>query len=514
MIKKKKTFYVTTPIYYPSGNLHIGHVFTTTIAATLNNYKKLMGFETRFLTGSDEHGQKIQQKAIENSMNPQKYVDLTSKKFIDLWEKMDIQYDYFSRTTSPKHKEAVSKQFSYLLNSENIYKGKYKGLYSVSDEEYLTLFQAKKKDGKYYHPISKHELKEVEEESYFFKISNYEKWWKKYLKEHPKFIQPKKIINELLNNFIKKGLEDLSVTRSTFDWGIKVKEDNKHILYVWLDALNNYITALGYNSENDLEFKKFWENGDEIVHVIGKEITRFHGIYWPIILKSINLKQPTTILSHGWIITPKGKMSKSKGNVINPLKLLKNYDNETIKYFLVSKIKTNEDGIFDENLLKNTYNSELANIYGNLFSRVVSMIHQNFNKPIKHKKTSNKNDENILNIIIKKTNNFIKEMDKYKIFNGFQNVIELGKELNKYIDLTMPWKLTNNKKRLSEVLNNLLNGIYALFTMLSIVIKNKSHLVIINSFGFKKIGFDKIFDFNKFDNKFPLKINLLFERKK
>ena len=511
MNKHKKTFFITTPIYYPSGKLHIGHVYTTTIAWTIANYKKLMGYDTKFLTGADEHGQKIEKKAFENNKSPQEYVDETIVKFKKLWKKLDINYDYFSRTTNAFHKEAVAKQFSYLLKTNKIYKGKYKGLYSIEDEEFLTKIQAIKKNNQYYHPLSNHKLKEVEEESYFLKISQYQEWWKKYLKNHPRFILPKKIINELSNNFVNKGLEDLSVTRSTFKWGVPIKEDQKHIMYVWLDALNNYISALGYNSNNDLDFQKYWVNGDEIVHVVGKEITRFHGIYWPIILKINNLRQPTTIFSHGWIITPKGKMSKSKGNVIDPLKLLEKFDNEAIKYFFVSKIKTSQDGIFDEKLLKNTYDTELINIFGNLHSRVTSMILQNFNKPLKNKKPNLKADKNIVNSIINKTKNFEKELNNFNIFEGFESLITLGRDLNQYIELTKPWKLINNKSRLEEVLNNLLNGVYAIFTMLSIVVPKKSKIAI-NSIGFKKIDFNKIFDFNKFDDKFIKKIKPLFKK--
>lgn len=511
MNKNKKTFFVTTPIYYPSGKLHIGHVYTTTIASTLANYKKLMGYDVKFLTGSDEHGQKIEKKALENNQKPQEYVDKISLTFKKLWKKLNINYDYFSRTTNPSHKKSVSKQFSYLLESNNIYKGKYKGLYSIEDEEFFTKTQAFKKNNKYYHPLSNHELKKVEEESYFFKISKYQEWWKNYLKKNPRFILPNKIINELVNNFINKGLEDLSVTRSTFKWGIQIKEDKKHIMYVWLDALNNYITALGYNANNDLDFQKYWVNGDEIVHVVGKEITRFHGIYWPIILKANNLRLPTTIFSHGWIITSKGKMSKSKGNVIDPLKLLEKFDEEAIKYFFVAKIKTSQDGIFDEKLLKKTYNSELVNIFGNLHSRVTSLILQNFNKPLKNKKPTLKIDKDIVKNIIEKTKKFKNELDNFNIFEGFENLINLGRNLNQYIELTVPWKLGDQKNRLEEILNNLLNGIYAIFTMLSIVIPNKS-LIAINSIGFKEINFDKIFDFNKFDDKLFKKIKPLFKK--
>ena len=507
----KKTFYVTTPIYYPSGDLHIGHLYTTTLARTLANYKKLVGYDVKMLTGADEHGQKIQEKAKASNLDPQAYVDLMSDKFRNLWKKLNIKYDYFSRTSNKKHKDAVSKQFSSLLEKGEIYKGEYKGLYSISDEEFLTETQAEKRDGKYYHPVSGHELTEVSEESYFLKISNYEEWWKKYINDNPDFIIPTKIVKELKNNFVDKGLTDLSVTRSTFDWGININEDDKHVIYVWLDALNNYITALGYNSDNDEAYKKYWENGDEIVHIVGKEITRFHGIYWPIILKAEGIRLPSHILSHGWIITPQGKMSKSKGNVIDPIELVKKYGHEQIKYFFASQISIGQDGTFDEETLKNTLNSDLSNNFGNLLSRTVAMTLQNFEKPIEYKPTENEYDKNIVEKIKQTLSDFKKLFDNFEIDKAINQAIKLGKILNRYIDLTEPWTLKGNKKRLQEVLTHLLNGIYAMTTMLSVVIPEKAKEAI-NQLGFDSIDIDLVNDFSKFNNHLPKKGEVLFTR--
>ena len=507
----KKTFYITTPIYYPSGNLHIGHVYTTTLAWTLANYKKMMGYDVKMLTGADEHGQKIEEKARENNIDPQQYVDKMSNKFQELWKLLEIDYDYFSRTSNKQHMESVTKQFSQLYKQGDIYKGSYKGLYSISDEEFFTKTQAIEKEGKFYHPISGHMLKEIEEESYFFKISKYQKWLKEYFENNPNFIFPTKIIKELMNNFIDKGLEDLSVTRSTFNWGININEDKKHIIYVWLDALNNYITALGYNSNNDLDFQKYWVNGDEIVHIIGKEITRFHGIYWPIILKSLNIKLPTKIISHGWIITQEGKMSKSKGNVIDPILLINKYGPEVLKYFFASQMNISQDGVFDEEILKNVYNSELANNFGNLISRTIAMTLQNFNKPIQHITPTTKDDEEVLEYIKIQYNKFQKELNNYQINNGLKQVVKLGKKLNGYIDITKPWTLKENKQRLSEILNNLLNGIYAIATMLSIVMPNKSK-EIFSYLNLKNNDIFLILDFNKFDKTLPIQGKVLFER--
>lgn len=510
-MNNKKTFYVTTPIYYPSGKLHIGHVYTTTLAWTLRNYKTLRGYDAKMLTGSDEHGQKIEAKAEENNLDPQSYVDMLSNQFKELWELLSIDYDYFSRTSSKNHMEAVSKQFTSLFNSGDIYKGKYKGLYSISDEEYLTKTQAEERNGKFFHPQSGHELVEISEESYFFKMSKYEKWWKELIKNNPDFIIPNKIVKELKNNFVDKGLTDLSVTRSTFKWGIPIKEDKKHVMYVWLDALNNYITALGYNSDYDSDFNKYWENGDEIVHIVGKEITRFHGIYWPIILKAANIKLPSKILSHGWIITPEGKMSKSKGNVVDPIELVNKFGAEVVKYFFASQIHMGQDGVFDEEILKNVYNSELANNYGNLVSRTIAMTLQNFDSPIASTKLTKKIDLDIINSIEVHVEEYKKHFDEFQISKALYEIIQLGKKLNGYIDLTEPWKLKDQKDRLSVVLNNLLNGIYAMTTMLSVVMPKKANQVK-NMLNQTNLELSKILDLTKFDKVLPIKGEVLFER--
>lgn len=507
----KKTFYVTTPIYYPSGNLHIGHVYTTTLAWVLKNYKSLDGFEVKMLTGADEHGQKIEEKAKQNNMDPQQYVDMVSNTFVDLWKKLDIDFDYFSRTTNPKHVQAVQKQFSQFIKQDDIYKGKYKGLYSVQDEEFLTETQAEKRDGKFFHPQSGHELKVIEEESYFFKMSKYNKWLNDYLEANPNFIRPSKIVKELKNNFLNEGLSDLSVSRSTFSWGVPVLEDPKHVQYVWIDALNNYITALGYNSDNDSDFKKFWEDGSEIVHIVGKEITRFHGLYWPIILHAANIKLPSTILSHGWIVTPEGKMSKSKGNVVDPISLLEKYGAETVKYFFASKINMGQDGVFDEEMLKNAYNADLANNYGNLLSRTIAMTLQNFDEPIKHVKTEISEDKELLDSISTHFDQFKKSMNDYMINEGLAEAVSLGKKLNGYIDITKPWTLKEDKQRLSTVLNNLLNGIYAMTCMLSVVIPNKANEAL-SQLNIDKLDFDQVLNFEKFNEVKVNKGDVLFTR--
>ena len=511
--RKNKTCFVTTPIYYPSGNLHIGHLYSTTIAWAIKNYKLKKGYDVKFLTGSDEHGQKIAQSALKEKMDCQRYVDHQSQKFIDLWKVFGIEYDYFSRTTADHHKKMVEAIFNEMVEKGFIYKGVYKGLYSVSDEEFVTESQAIKEDKYYYHPVSKHRLEVIEEESYFFKMNQFSDWLISYIESNPDWIWPEKIINELKANFLNQNLEDLSVTRISFEWGIQISNDPRHVIYVWLDALFNYISALNFDlNEPSEEFLKFWEHGDEIIHVVGKEITRFHCIYWPIFLKSLNLRMPTKILAHGWIITPEGKMSKSKNNVINPLNLVEEFDPEVIKYYLLAKISINNDGVFSNELLKNTYNSELANTIGNLISRTIAMIKKNFDQPVKFVQTDDKNDLLAIASIVKNTKEFQLHFDEFVIDQAFDRMINLAKSLNKYIDLTTPWLLTNNLDRLEIILNILLNGIYAIATMLEIVMPQKVQ-IIKEVLNLNELNFDLIFDFRKFDEIVVNEMMPLFLRK-
>ena len=440
MNKIKKTFYITTPIYYSSGKLHIGHLYTTTLAYVMSNYKKMIGYDVKFLTGADEHGYKIETIAKSAKIPTIDFVNKTTKSFNELWALAEIKPDYFSRTTNKQHMLAVQKQFSYLLKENIIYKGTYEGLYSIQDEEFVTETQAKKQEGKFYHKLSGHPLIKIKEETYFIRISKFEEWVKNFL-EKSNILIPKKIVKELVNNFVDKKLKDLSVTRTSFEWGIKVKEDAKHTIYVWMDALNNYLTALGYNSSNDYDFKKYWINGDEIVHVVGKEIARFHGIYWPIILKVNNLRLPTKILSHGWIVTKDGKMSKSKGNIVDPVKLINKYGAEVVKFYFATHINQFEDSIFSEDLLVASYNADLANNIGNLINRTLTMIKNNFTKPINFKKTNDENNKKIEKEIIQSKLKFENHFNSFEINKGLMVAIELGKKLNKYIDITEPWKL-------------------------------------------------------------------------
>ncbi|EFF41296.1 methionine--tRNA ligase [Mycoplasmopsis alligatoris] len=513
MNKNKKTFYITTPIYYASGNLHIGHLYTTTLAWTIANYKKSRGYDVKFLTGSDEHGQKIFLKAQEANISAQKYVDDLVKNYKKMWSDFGIDYDYFSRTTNQNHKETIQQIFELFLKKGIIYNGNYEGLYSVSDEEFFTKTQAVKgQDGNYYHPLSNHKLSVVKEESYFFKMSEFQEWLKLEILNNPTWLNPQKVINELNNNFISKGLEDLSVTRSNVSWGIKTLSDPKHTIYVWLDALCNYISALGFNlkSNTNTDFEKYWQNGDEIVHLLGKEISRFHFIYWPIFLKALDIKMPSKMISHGWIITPTGKMSKSKNNVIDPYDLLAKYHPEMIKYFFVSKINLGEDGVFDIKLFEDTINSELINNYGNLVSRTLKMISNSFDNGIKHKKSDDNIHKNIDTAILESKEKFIKYFDEFNLSTGLKVAIDLGNTLNKYIDETTPWKLTDRLDELELILSRLLNGIYAMSTYLKVVMPQKMNEVS----KALNIEFDleQVQNFEKFDNKKMESKFLFFQR--
>ncbi|MGL5732832.1 MAG: methionine--tRNA ligase [Metamycoplasmataceae bacterium] len=511
-MEKRKTFYITTPIYYPSGNLHLGHLYSTTIAWAIRNYKIKMGYDVLFGTGSDEHGQKIEKKATELKLSPQKYVDMQSDVFVSFWKDSKIDYDLFSRTTNIKHKEAIEKVFNFLLEKEFIYKGHYNGLYSVNDEEFVSEKDAIAKDNKYYHPTSNHLLELVKEESYFFRMEQFSKWLVEYNIENPEFVIPSKIWLELKKNFIDKKLEDLSITRISFSWGIKINNDPKHVVYVWLDALFSYLTALNWSPDKESpEYLKYWKNGNEIVQVVGKEITRFHCIYWPIFLKALDIKLPTHILSHGWLITPEGKMSKSKGNVINPIDLIDKYDIEIIKYFLISQINIFNDGVFDEQMLITTYNADLANNVGNLVSRVVAMTNQSFNKPVKFGTESEEIDEVMLKKISSSFEEYKSYFDNFQLDKAIGSATNLAKELNKYIDLTAAWLLKDNLKRFEKVLNTLLNGIYAVISMLEVVIPENAQKLLA-SLNLEYLDFKYINDFHKFDNVKLNYHNIVFNR--
>lgn len=442
-MEDKKTFYLTTPIYYPSGNLHIGHAYTTVASDAMIRYKKLQGFDTYFLTGTDEHGQKIQEKAKQAGISEQAFVDNIIAGIKDLWKQLDISYDDFIRTTQPRHKEAVQVIFQKLIDSGDIYLGEYEGWYSISDEEYFTESQLKEvfrdENGKMIGGIapSGHEVQLVKEPSYFFKMSKYADRLLKYYEEHLDFIQPESRKNEMINNFIKPGLEDLAVSRTTFDWGIKVPNNPEHVIYVWIDALSNYITALGYGSEDDSLFKKYWPAD---VHFIGKEIVRFHTIYWPIMLMALDLPLPKKIFAHGWILMKDGKMSKSKGNVVEPNVLIERYGLDALRYYLLRELPFGSDGIFTPESFVERINYDLANDLGNLLNRTVAMINKYFNGeiPVFSDPVSDFDFDLIASsqLMIQEVDEAMENMQFSLALSAIWKFIS---RTNKYIDETAPW---------------------------------------------------------------------------
>ncbi len=451
----KNTFYVTTPIYYPSGKFHIGTAYTTVLADAIKRYKTLRGYETYMLTGTDEHGQKIQTVAEKNGMEPQEYVDKMAEEAKKLWAKMDIQYDDFIRTTEPRHEIQVQKIFDKLMEQGDIYKGEYEGWYCVPCESYFTETQLV--DGKC--PDCGREVKLMKEESYFFNMKKYVPRLLKYYDEHPDFVKPNYRKTEMINNFIKPGLEDLCVSRTTFDWGVKVLKDPKHVVYVWLDALTNYITALGYGTENDELFKKFWPAD---LQIVGKDIARFHLIYWPIFLMALDLPLPEQILVHNWIMMKDGKMSKSKGNVIYPDTLADRYGLDATKYFLLREVPASNDGIFSPEGFVERYNVDLSNDLGNLLNRTIAMCNKYFEgkvpEYIGHK---NEVDEEIENFSKETIVKFEEKMKELEVANALQEIWNLVSRTNKYIDETSPWVLAKeeNTEKLQACIYHLIENL-------------------------------------------------------
>lgn len=438
-------FYITTPIYYPSGKLQLGNSYTTVLADAAARYNRLLGKETYFLTGTDEHGLKIEQKAAELGKTPQGYVDEMAQQFKDLWQLMDISYDQFIRTTDAMHEKAVQQIFEQLLAQGDIYKGAYEGWYSVSDEEYFTESQLaevyRDADGNVTggKAPSGHEVELVKEESYFFKMSKYADWLLDYYQKHPDFIQPDARMNEMINNFIKPGLEDLAVTRTSFNWGVKVPSDPKHVVYVWIDALANYITALGYGSADQTLFEKFWPAN---VHLVGKEIVRFHTIYWPIVLHALGLPLPDQIVGHGWLVMKDGKMSKSKGNVIYPDVLVERYGLDAVRYYLLKAMPFGNDGVFTPEDFIGKLNYDLANDLGNLLNRTVAMInkYQDGHIPALASGTT-EYDADLAQVATATIAEFNAQMAQIRTADALSTVWKLIARANKYIDETEPWVL-------------------------------------------------------------------------
>ncbi|MBU3159540.1 methionine--tRNA ligase [Clostridium frigoris] len=452
----KKTFYITTPIYYPSAKLHIGNTYTTVAADAIARFKRLTGYDVMFLTGTDEHGQKIQRIAAEKGVTPKQYVDKVVAGIQELWSMMDISYDKFIRTTDEYHKKAVQKLFKQLYDQGDIYKGAYEGWYCTPCESFWTETQAV--DGKC--PDCGRPVEKAKEEAYFFKMSKYADKLIEYIEAHPEFIQPESRKNEMINNFLKPGLQDLCVSRTTFNWGIPVEFDPGHVIYVWVDALSNYITALGYNGENTTLYDKYWPAD---IHLIGKDILRFHTIYWPIMLMALGLPLPKQVFGHGWLLFDGGvKMSKSKGNVVDPVILVNHFGVDAVRYYLLHEIPFGSDGIFTNEIFIKKTNSDLANDLGNLLSRTVTMIEKYFDGVIPKPKDIADVDNELIELALSIPGKVEKAIDDLKIPEALDHVWTLIRRTNKYIDETTPWILGKDetkKERLGTVLYNLVESL-------------------------------------------------------
>ena len=454
---EKKKFYITTAIAYASSKPHIGNTYEIVLADVFARYKRLCGYDVYFQTGTDEHGQKIEEKAGNEGITPQEFVDKNAEVIKQIWDIMNTSYDKFVRTTNPAHKKIVQDIFKKLYDQGDIYKGEYKGLYCTPCESFWT--ESQLVGGKC--PDCGREVHEAREEAYFFKMSKYSKWLEEYIENNPGFVEPEARKNEIMNNFIKPGLQDLCVSRTSFKWGVPVSFDDKHVVYVWIDALSNYITFLGYNpnGESSDEFKKYWPAD---IHLIGKDILRFHAIYWPIMLHALGVEMPKHIFGHPWMLFGNDKMSKSKGNIVYADDLVREYGVDAIRFYMIHEMPFASDGVYTNDLLIETINGNLANVLGNLVNRTIGMINKYFDGVVKNENVVEDIDNDLINEVISLKAKVEENIDKFKIADSLDNILDVYRRCNKYIDETTPWILAKDeaqKGRLSTVLYNLVESI-------------------------------------------------------
>ena len=480
-----KSFYITTPIYYPSGKLHIGSAYTTIACDVLARYKRMMNYDVFYLTGLDEHGQKIQQKAEEAGITPQAYVDGMAVGVKELWQLLDISYDKFIRTTDDYHEKVVAQVFERLLAQDDIYLGEYSGWYSVSDEEFFTESQLaevfRDENGKVIGGVapSGHEVEWVSEESYFLRLSKYQDRLVEFFKSQPDFITPDGRLNEMLKNFIEPGLEDLAVSRTTFTWGVKVPSNPRHVVYVWFDALLNYVTALGYGQEDHENFDKFW-NGT-VFHMVGKDILRFHSIYWPILLMMLDIKLPERLIGHGWFVMKDGKMSKSKGNVIYPEMLVERFGLDPLRYYLMRSLPVGSDGTFTPEDYVARINYELANDLGNLLNRTVAMINKYFGGQVPaYVENVTVFDADLAKVVEENIAEYHKQMNAVDYPRALEAVWNIISRTNKYIDETAPWVLAKedgDKEQLAAVMAHLAASLRVVAHLIQPFMMNTSNAI-------------------------------------
>ena len=506
-MEEKKTYYVTTPIYYPSDNFHVGHCYTTVIADALARYKKLQGYDVFFLTGSDEHGQKIEDRAKKKGVSPKEFIDPIIDNAKDLWQALDIEYDRFIRTTDEDHVKTVQKVFQKLYDQGDIYKGAYEGWYCTPCESFWT--ESQLIDGKC--PDCGREVKLTKEDAYFFRLSKYQKQLEEYLASHRDLMQPESRYNEMVNNFLKPGLKDLCVSRSSVKWGIPVTFDESQTVYVWIDALTNYISALGYLSEDDSLFRKYWPAD---LHLVGKEIFRFHTIIWPIMLMALGLPLPKKVYGHGWLTMGGGKISKSKGNYKDPRVFIKDYGVDTIRYFLLSEVPFGSDGNFSELLMIERRNSDLCNVLGNLVNRTISMTNKYFGGTVRRNEKPTELDEEVIALLNGMNEDVSKRMDDLNAPAALKAIFARLERLNKYIDETAPWILAKSeetKPRLNDVLYTILEGVRMCAIQLEAFIPATTKRIL-DQLGVESGGFDQLSFGLSADFKVTDKPQILFAR--